>query len=134
MTRRLAIAPLVALLLLLAACGDDEVSVSPGAGGSETEMPETDVPDEPTDGFGDEFDTQQAIDDARSVLGMDEADLPDDVRIGRRGDEQFALTEDYVLGRRTVELDEDEPGSGYRVTSVTVELPDGPETYELEPS
>jgi hypothetical protein len=61
-----------------------------------------------------------------------ESDLPDTVRIGRRGDEHFPLTRDYRLGRVTVELD-DIDGSGYRVTSLMVELPDGPETFHLEP-
>jgi hypothetical protein len=65
------------------------------------------------------------------LLGLYEDDLAADVRIARRGSEQMALTEDYVLGRLTVELDED--GSAYRVTSVTVELPAGPETLELTP-
>jgi len=84
------------------------------------------------DDFGADFDTDAAREEARAVLGMPEEDLPDDVRIARRGDESFLLTEDYVLGRLTVELDDD--GDGYRVTSVVVELPDGPETFELEPS
>ncbi|MEX2561792.1 MAG: hypothetical protein WD358_00915 [Nitriliruptoraceae bacterium] len=67
---------------------------------------------------------------ARGLLGMHEEDLPDGVRISRRGDDDFALTEDYVIGRRTVQLDDD--GSGFRVMSVTIELPDGPETFELQ--
>ena len=62
---------------------------------------------------------------------MSESDLDDsEVRIARRGDEFFILTDDYVLGRSTVELDDD--GNGYRVVSVTVELPDQPETFGLE--
>ena len=64
---------------------------------------------------------------------MYESDLPADVRIGRRGEEVMALTEDYKLGRRTVQLD-DTDGSGFRVFSVTVELPDGPEDFDLQPS
>ncbi|MEZ5298685.1 MAG: hypothetical protein R2697_21110, partial [Ilumatobacteraceae bacterium] len=64
--------------------------------------------------------------------GTNEADLPDDVRVARRGDEQFALTEDYVIGRITVDLD-DTDGSGYRVVAATVELTDGPRTAELTP-
>ena len=64
---------------------------------------------------------------ARSLLGVAEDDLPPDVRIGRRGDEQMALTEDYQVGRMTVELDQD-VDSIYRVTSVTVELNGGPKT------
>lgn len=82
----------------------------------------------------DEFDSEQAREEARELLGVPEDELPDDVRIGRRGEEQFALTEDYVLGRKTVELDDrpDDDVDGYVVTSVTVELPEGPETYNLE--
>ena len=78
----------------------------------------------------DDFDADAAIQEARGVLGMHEEDLPEDVRISRRGDEELMLTEDYVLGRRTVQLEDD--GSGHRVVSVTVELPDGPETFELQ--
>ncbi|MCB0968635.1 MAG: hypothetical protein KDB37_17520 [Ilumatobacter sp.] len=69
---------------------------------------------------------------AEAVLGTNEAALPDDVRVARRGDEQFALTEDYVIGRITVDLD-DTDGSGYRVVAATVELTDGPRTVELTP-
>lgn len=69
--------------------------------------------------------------EAHGLLGRFETDLPTDVRIGRRGSEQFVLTDDYRLRRFTVDLDDD--GDGYRVTSVTVELPDGPETYDLTP-
>ena len=101
---------------------DGEVVAEPGTGddgGSEGE-------------WGDEFPTDTAREEARGFLGMHEDDLPTEVRIGRRGEEPFTLTEDYVLGRSTVELDDD--GTGFRVVSVTVELPDGPETFQLEPS
>lgn len=79
------------------------------------------------DGSQDEFDAEQARSDARALLGTPETELDGSVRVGRRGDEQMMLTEDYVLGRMTVELDERE--GEFRVTAVTVELPDGPETY-----
>jgi hypothetical protein len=135
-----AIAALAVAALALAACGDDGVT---------DDVPDPDEPvssdlDDPVDDgvddgtvddpddFGADFDTDTAREEARAVLGMAEEDLPEDVRIARRGDESFMLTEDYVLGRRTVELDDD--GDGFRVTSVVVELPDGPETFELEPS
>lgn len=75
------------------------------------------------------FPTEAARDQARSLLGVAEAELTPDVRVGRRGQETFALTEDYVLGRITVELDDDGSGT-YAVTSATVELPDGPETFD----
>lgn len=74
--------------------------------------------------------TTAAREAARGLLGMYERDLPDDVRVARRGDESFPVTDDYVLGRRTVELDAE--ANGYRVTAVIVELPDGPETFVLQ--
>ena len=77
-----------------------------------------------------EFPTNTARQEARGFLGMFEDDLPAEVRIARRGGESFMLTQDYVLGRSTVELDDS--GEGFRVVTVTVELPDGPETFALE--
>lgn len=107
-------------------------AVAVAADGDTEEPP---VPVEPDGGIGDtpgdEFPVDQARDDAHGLLGRSEADLPADVRIARKGTEQFALTEDYMLGRLTVELDAE--GDDYRVTSVTVELPGGPETFELTP-
>lgn len=70
--------------------------------------------------------------EAHGLLGMFERDLPADVRIGRRGTEQVALTEDHVVGRLTVGL-EDTDGSGLRVVDVTAELPNGTATYTLMP-
>ena len=69
---------------------------------------------------------------ARGLLGGDEANLPANVRIGRRGNETMMLTEDFVQGRMTVELD-DTDGSGFRVVNVTVEIPGGTLSYELQP-
>lgn len=79
----------------------------------------------------DEFDEESEREQARALLGVAETDLSPDVRIARRGDELFALTEDYRLGRDTVELDADADGV-YRVVLVTVELVDGPETFTAE--
>ena len=90
----------------------------------------TDCVDAVVEPGGDEFPVEAAIEDAQALLGVDEGALPDDVRVSRRGDEQLPMTDDYVLGRRTVELEDD--GSGYRVVAVTVELPDGPETFSLQ--
>ena len=104
------------------AAPDDDVAGEPGIGD-----------DDNTDNVGDDFPSDTAREDARVYLGAFEGDLPDDVRIARRGEERFMLTEDYVLGRSTVELDQDH-GDGFRVVSVTVELPDGPETFHLEAS
>lgn len=67
---------------------------------------------------------------AHGLLGRYESDLPNEVRIGRRGTEVMMLTEDFVVGRLTVALD-DTDGSGYRVVEVTAELPNGTATFEL---
>lgn len=98
--------------------GDDTVSPIPDGSGDHDEV----VADFPSD---------EVREHARGYLGMGEGDLPDEVRIARRGDDVFMLTEDYVLGRSTVELDD---ADGMRVVSVTVELPGGPETFVLEAS
>ena len=96
----------------------------------------TPIPVEPDGGIGDtpadEFPTDDARNEAHGLLGRYEDTLSDEIRVSRRGSEHFALTEDYRLGRFTVALDDD--ANGFRVTSVTVELPDGPETYDLTPS
>lgn len=89
----------------------------------------TDCADDPSA----DFPIDEARDHARGVLGLGRADLTGDIRIGRIGDEPQVLTEDYQLGRLTVALD-DTDGSGLRVVEVTVEMPSGPETYQLEPS
>lgn len=99
---------------------------SPGSGMCLPDVPDCD------DTSVDESATDQIREEARGLLGMSESALPDDVRIARRGDEQFALTEDYAIGRRTVEID-DTDGSGYRVVAVTIELPEGPARYEQTP-
>ena len=78
----------------------------------------------------DETGIKQFRKDAKYYLGKPESELTDLIRIGRRGDEQFALTEDYRVGRITVELDEVD--GEMIVTSSTVELPDGPETFKLD--
>jgi hypothetical protein len=148
MKQRTVLSAVVGLLVVVAAaCGNaaastdsDEASNGTG-GGPAAGMCHVDAPDCVDTGVGgegpidagDDFPTDSARQEARGVLGMNEGDLPDDVRVSRRGDEQMMLTEDYVLGRRTVELDDLE-GKGYRVVSVRVELPDGPETFELEAS
>ncbi|HEX9766916.1 MAG TPA: hypothetical protein VGA36_09135 [Nitriliruptorales bacterium] len=139
---RIAVAVLGASVLALAACGDDAPAADVGDAGAPqvAGMCAEDTPDcadmidagqgtdagEP-DGNGDQFDSDSEREAAAALIGLAEADLAADVRIGRRGDEHMMLTEDYVLGRKTVELDADADGV-FRVTSVTVELPDGPET------
>ncbi|MFA9431001.1 hypothetical protein [Egicoccus sp. AB-alg2] len=73
-----------------------------------------------------DFDLEMARRDAESLLGATEQDLEiwGDVRVGRKGDEEYGMTMDLMPGRKTVELDEDEDGV-HRVTRVTLELPDG---------
>jgi hypothetical protein len=127
---------LAAVSLLVGACAgadadaaaptpDEPVSSTPDDGGHDLDE------GGPSDEWAD-FPTDEAREQARGLLGMGEDDLPEEVRIGRRGEEILVLTEDYILGRSTVELDDD--GDGFRVSSVTVELPDGPETLVLEAS
>lgn len=113
LARRALVTPLIGLLLVTAA-----------ACGGEAKGAETDRTTDPT---------EQVVEDARNFLGQHERDLPDDVRIGRRGTEQYALTMDLVPGRVTVELD-DLDGSGYRVVTVIVETEDGSESFDLEAS
>lgn len=78
----------------------------------------------------DETGIEQFRRDARAYLGAHRDELPDSVRVGRVGDEDLALTDDFVVGRITVGLDD--LGDGPVVTSATVELPEGPETFTLE--
>jgi hypothetical protein len=130
---------LAAVSLLAGACAgaeadapapDDPVSSAPDDGDVVGD-PDPDDVGGPEDEWAD-FPSDEAREQARGFLGMNEDDVPEEVRIGRRGDETFMLTEDYILGRSTVELDDG--GDGFRVVSVAVELPDGPETFVLEAS
>lgn len=87
-----------------------------------------DTPGQVEEPAGDEYDSDAAREEAQALLGLTDAELEADVRIGRRGEEHMMLTEDYVLGRMTVELDINDMDE-WIVTAVTVELPDGPETF-----
>ncbi len=126
---------------------DDEAPLGGGGGAAGTclegtpDCQDTPMdPDAPVSGPGGEvpppgpsdeaFPSEAARDQARALLGSPESELAPDVRVARRGEETFALTEDYVLGRITVELDDDGSGT-HVVTSATVELPEGPETFTL---
>jgi hypothetical protein len=118
----------VALVLgaIAGACGDDD-DVPTATDGPEQPSDDGGTVDSP--GMGDEdFPAEAARDRARATIGVAEDELEPDVRIGRHGDEQFMLTEDYVLGRIIVELDDDGSGT-FVVTQARVELPDGPETF-----
>lgn len=127
-SRRMAVALAVATLLTTG-CG---VAAAPadtptGAGSAMCAPEAPDCEDTGTDDAGDDASDDDHRARARALLGTVEAELPDDVRVGRRGDEQMMLTEDHRVGRLTVELDPDDDGT-FVVTSVTVELQDGPET------
>lgn len=131
--------------LVLTACGtaagDTPVAADdPGASGT-CLAGATDCADDPTTsgGGGEAPAPGQLPDDAyvavaKGMLGLSleeyEAtswDVP--TRVGRVGDEQYALTEDYVIGRMTAEFDDDGTGTMV-VTSVTVELDGGPEVVD----
>lgn len=73
---------------------------------------------------------------ARMLLGSDQEQVDNlaiefgwTVRTGRIDDESFALTEDYVIDRITVEYDTNDDGVAV-VTKVTIELEGGPEVFE----
>ncbi len=122
--------------LALAACGDPATTEPAGAPGTTAPVP-TPAPDTP-DTPGDATtvppgapDIAAAMRRAASLLGVSEGDVPDDVRVARRGSEQFPLTADLVPGRLTVDLDEDAGGS-FVVTTVAVETEDGAEVVSAE--
>jgi hypothetical protein len=102
--------------------GDEDCADDPSSGGGGEAPPPGELPS----------DAYVAV--AKGMLGLSmeeyEAtswDVP--TRVGRVGDEQYALTEDYVIGRMTAAFDDD--GSGTMViTSVTVELEGGPEVVD----
>lgn len=137
------ILPAIGLLFLLTACGTaTESGATDGgdldpAGGTCLEGTE-DCNDADLSGEGEpvvagDFDVDAARRDAESLLGATEEDLEvwGDVRIERKGDEEFMLTMDLQPGRKTVQLDEDADGV-FRVTTVTLELEDG--STEVFPS
>jgi hypothetical protein len=108
----------LALTALLAACGpnDPTIPVS-GAGGAAGSCLEG-----ATDCDDGSFGHEATEDDARALLGVRQDELPDDVRIARVDDETFPLTEDYRIGRLTVEIEDG------IVVSVVLEAEDGPIT------
>ena len=123
----------------LVACGDDDDTVTSNAdtpAGSTGDVASAcmegaedcdDTPDA-TASDDDAIDEHAVIEKAKALVGTPEDELDADVRIARRGEETFALTEDYVIGRMTVELDPDDAGV-YRVVKVVVELTEGPMTF-----
>jgi hypothetical protein len=135
-TNLLAAAAAVTAALLLPGCGGDgAVAASPadpGTGAAMCAPGHPDCQDTVVDDGADEPGSGEASDEehraqARSLLGLREDELPAQTRVARRGEEQMMLTEDYVIGRDTVELDDAGDGT-FVVTAVTVELTNGPET------
>ncbi|HEX2214587.1 MAG TPA: hypothetical protein VHH12_14280 [Mycobacterium sp.] len=138
----------VTMTLGLAACGttssDDAEAPGSGAGDIPTDaaagictQDEPDCVDTPqlTEDEPvpiDETGIEQFRRDTQFYLGKRQDELPEHIRVARINDEHRSLTEDYQLGRITVELD-DAGGDGPVVTSATVELPDGPETFTHAP-
>lgn len=134
MRRTLLAMAVLSASLLLAACGASATADDPAgdaadapAGMCAPEMTDCDDTAGSTDG-SDPADFDVDRENARALLGIAEGDLPQDVRVGRRGEEHLMLTEDYQVGRRTVELDPDAEGV-FRVTKVVLEAEEGPETY-----
>lgn len=118
-----------------APAGDEAVGSDAIAGMCAQEQPDCIDTPELTDGEPVEIDEtgiEQFRRDASAYLGATRDELPETIRIGRIDDEQMALTEDYQIGRITVELDDLNGDGNPVVTSATVELPDGPETVELD--
>ncbi|MTV26232.1 hypothetical protein FTX61_12545 [Nitriliruptoraceae bacterium ZYF776] len=77
------------------------------------------------------FDEAAARRDAESLLGEAEDHvlaLWGDVRVGRHGEETFALTEDHAPGRKTIATEDDGTGT-FRVVEVVLELPVGSVTF-----
>ena len=142
----LAVAASLLLTVALAACGassgDNQAVSAPsegGAGGAAGMCLEgaedcIDTPqllsEEPV--AIDETGLKQFRRDAKYYLGRPQNELTELIRIARIDGEQFALTEDYQVGRITVELDDVEDNGTPIVTSATVELPEGPETFTLK--
>lgn len=120
---------LLALSVVACAAPDADDAPPPAAGMCAEDMPDcVDVIIDAPGAVGP--DEAGDVADAEALLGTPEGELEADVRVARRGDEEYALTQDYVVGRQTVELD-DIDGT-WRVTSVTVELTDGPVTVTAE--
>lgn len=109
-----------------------DVTATPASGMCAPDVTDCDDTAGETDGQhepeGDAFDDEAAIAQAQELLGLTDAELGPDVRVGRRGEEQLTLTEDYRLGRMTVELDVNDMDE-WIVTAVTVELADAPQTF-----
>jgi hypothetical protein len=126
-------------LLALSACGDTErlssdepVVTNPATPTTpDPDSPVTSPVDDPTTTLPGAFDADEAARRAASLLGAQEGDLPDDVRVARRGDEEFPLTADLVPGRLTVQLDDDGTGT-FVVVEVQIESEDGVQVVSVD--
>jgi hypothetical protein len=132
-------AALFALGLVVTACGPaetaDTAAAAPDAADAAAICLEgaVDCDDPPTSGDPDaDTDQEDALDEgailreADALLGEPEDQVLEewpDVRVGRRDGEDLALTDDYVVGRKTIATEDDGTGV-HRVVEVTVELTD----------
>ncbi len=141
--------PLLAAALLVSGCGRADGSIEPGAGSpgedggdvaaicieGTVDCEDTVVSEgEPTPPEEGPLDAEAARRDARSLLGQTEEEvlaLWGDVRVGRHGDEEMMLTEDWRPGRKTIATEDDGTGT-YRVVEVVLELDEGTETITAD--
>jgi hypothetical protein len=137
--KRLSICAALASGLLIAGCGGDTPAPASEPVGVETPSEHSridptseDAPVEPGE-YGEGFDADAARADAIALLGLTEDEVGErsDVRTGRNGDEHFMLTEDYVLGRKTLTYEADAQGV-HRVTEVVIEMPGSAQTVIAE--
>jgi hypothetical protein len=134
----------LAVALTLGACAsadDDSDAVSapegsdPAAGAcleGDEDCVDADLGSPPPDG-GEAIDEAAILADSEALLGETEEDAlaEEDVRLGRRGAEEYALTFDLQPGRRTIATEDDGAGT-FRVVEVTVELTDGSQTLTAD--
>lgn len=139
-TARLA-AALAASALALAACGGDDTASDDPATSPDDAVSAPADPGTGTDGGAAggtrPADQEFAPEERASMLfGTTEPEAENlalefgwTIRTGRVDDEQYMLTEDYQLDRMTLEYDTPEDGGEPVVTSVTIELDGGPQTF-----
>ncbi len=138
---------LVAGALALVACGGDDVagdtpvtSDDQGIAVGEPNGPGADDPN--AGGAGDtmpaghQFSPEERAD---MLFGQTEEEANNlalefgwSIRTGRVDDEQYMVTEDYVIDRMTLEYDTPEDGGEPVVTVVVIELEDGPRTFTAQ--
>lgn len=125
---------IVFVAAVLAACGDT------GSDGQPTDEPDEQStnPDDVDNEAGDfppsdpGFDRDAATERAEALLGTPEGELDEnpELRIVRRGDEEFPGTMDLRPGRNNLELDEVD--GAMVVTRVVVEVPDGEDPIDVQ--